>query len=654
MNYSPKFLALAGLLGIVSISAQPTAITYKELGSWCMRAQTMPEEGKQLKPLHARVETSIPEISPYHKLQKLFALYAEAESRALRFVMGGECGDLMDTSVRTITKDLDLFYGQGADYAQHVFGRLNMTKTTFGHVGLAYMLSHPTSDVNLLRARQALVSELLTNEALFNQVDELLERVAQSESAVFSLYAEENKPTKAAIDGLYFDAALTRNFNANPVALECNIRLKDLGAAALMAVPSLVPGYISYQGIKAEAFKSHGWPAIKQYYDPRTYTKFCDSTNKGVVLYAAVHGLQAYIAKMGYDRAHAMHSLLIYLQSRLIGLATCVDAVRAIHALSVTTPVLVHGLTTYAIAENVTSGTFGSATAQQLIHLLDTNTFKGQASTFSFAGRILAANTCMVRSQQELLSIFLPLGELDACMSIAKLLKKYAHEPVGYTLVSYSDAAQPSIYMEEFWNPMVDPKVAVPNSVGLGNNGRNMILTGANTGGKSTILKALLINMLLAHTLGIAAADVCELTPFAYLGSSLNIADDTAAGDSLYQAEVKRAQELVRTGRQLTGKQYAFVVIDELFRGTSPAKAQEGTYLCAQELIAAPNMMFILATHFTESITKLEQETNGICRNYKIEIHKDADGNLIRPFKLEMGVNTTNVATDILQGALRL
>ncbi|MFI5332897.1 MAG: hypothetical protein ACHQVS_02225 [Candidatus Babeliales bacterium] len=651
MNRSLNFLALAGLLAAPS-SAQSTVspVTYKELGSWCMRAQTMPETTKQLKPLHAHVETSIPEISPYQKLQKLFALYTQAESQ-----IDTAAGILMDTSVRTVLKDLDLFYGQGADYAQHVFGRLNMTKTTFGHVGLAHMLSHPTNDVQLLQQRQMLVNELLTNDPLFNQIDALLERVAQSESAVFSLYAEENKPTKTAIEGLYFDSALTRNFNANPVALECNIRLKDFGAAALMAVPSLVPGYISYQGIKADAFKSYAWPTIKQYYDPRTYTKFCDSTNKGVLLYAAIHGLQVYIAKMGYDRAHATHSLLVYLQSRLIGLATCVDVVHSIHALSVATPALTYGLTTYAIVENVASGSFGSPTAQQLIGLLDTNTFKGQASTLSFAGRILAANTCMARSQQELLPIFQMLGELDACFSIAKLLKKYAHERVGYTLVTYSyvyDAAQPYVYMEDFWNPMVDPKVAVPNSVGLGNPGRNMILTGANTGGKSTILKALLINMLLAHTLGIAAADTMTLTPFVYLGSSLNIADDTAAGDSLYQAEVKRAQELVRTGRQLKDKQYAFVVIDELFRGTSPEKAQEGTYLCAQELIAAPNMMFILATHFTESITKLEQETNGGCTNYKIEIHKDADGNLIRPFKLERGVNTTNVATDILQDAL--
>ena len=63
------------------------------------------------------------------------------------------------------------------------------------------------------------------------------------------------------------------------------------------------------------------------------------------------------------------------------------------------------------------------------------------------------------------------------------------------------------------------------------------------------------------------------------------------------------------------------------------------------------NLIFLLATHFPE-LTSLEEATNGNCKNFKIEIYKDEKGNLIRPFKIEPGVNSSNVADDILKQEL--
>jgi DNA mismatch repair ATPase MutS len=178
-----------------------------------------------------------------------------------------------------------------------------------------------------------------------------------------------------------------------------------------------------------------------------------------------------------------------------------------------------------------------------------------------------------------------------------------------------------------------------------------MILTGSNTGGKSTVLKGIAFNGLLAQTLGIVAADKAVVTPFSFLGISLNIVDNIAGGKSLFQSEIDRAVGLVNAAALFTGKGHCLLVVDELFRGTTPDRAQEQTYEFAQRFASFKNTIYILATHFVDKVTQLEVSTGGECKNYKIEIKRDADGALQRTFKLVEGINTSNVAADILDTA---
>ena len=65
----------------------------------------------------------------------------------------------------------------------------------------------------------------------------------------------------------------------------------------------------------------------------------------------------------------------------------------------------------------------------------------------------------------------------------------------------------------------------------------------------------------------------------------------------------------------------------------------------------------ILTSPSTESsfvipVTNLEHETNGVCKNYKIEIQK-RNGQNICPYKLEEGINTSHVAGDIMDDAMK-
>jgi DNA mismatch repair ATPase MutS len=302
---------------------------------------------------------------------------------------------------------------------------------------------------------------------------------------------------------------------------------------------------------------------------------------------------------------------------------------------------------------NLSELLYGSSRTEsfaELIDLLQTNTFKGSASFFSLSGRVLAGYRLMTDEKEHFAPALAAIGEIDACLSMAKLYKKMQNERVGYCFVDFVEHQKPSLNIVDFWNPFVDAKIVVTNSLelGLGADASKVILTGSNTGGKSTILKAIMMSLLMGHVFGMAPAQEMTLTPFAFIGSYLRVNDDTASGDSKFKAEVMRAKMLCETMDALPKNQFGFVVIDELFTGTGSEKASNAAGKVAQKLAGLENNLFILATHFP-ILTELEKTNSGLIKNYKVDVFKDEAGNLIRPFKLEVGVSDSNIANDILQ-----
>jgi DNA mismatch repair ATPase MutS len=144
-----------------------------------------------------------------------------------------------------------------------------------------------------------------------------------------------------------------------------------------------------------------------------------------------------------------------------------------------------------------------------------------------------------------------------------------------------------------------------------------------------------------------------DATPFVYLASYMNIGDDTGSGKSNFKAQAERAARLVQAIDMLRPGECAFIVIDELFTGTGHEKASAAAYTVAEHMSAVANVCFILATHYTSELSKLEQETSGVCKNYKIDAYQDQSGTIIRPYKLERGISDSNIASAILSTELK-
>ena len=163
---------------------------------------------------------------------------------------------------------------------------------------------------------------------------------------------------------------------------------------------------------------------------------------------------------------------------------------------------------------------------------------------------------------------------------------------------------------------------------------KNIIVTGPNASGKTTILKSTLINIILTQQFGCGFYESAQINPFKYIHCYLNI-PDTSGRDSLFQAEARRCKDildLVKTNEDETH----FCGFDELYSGTNPDEAVTSSTAFMNYLIKNPNVHCILTTHFIKVCKKLQKNKSII--NCHMETEKK-DDRLIYKYKLVNGIS---------------
>ena len=92
---------------------------------------------------------------------------------------------------------------------------------------------------------------------------------------------------------------------------------------------------------------------------------------------------------------------------------------------------------------------------------------------------------------------------------------------------------------------------------------KNIIITGPNASGKTTILKSTAINVLFSQQFGVGFYDSCSINPYTYIHSYLNI-PDTSGRDSLFQAESRRCKEIIDIIDESSNNDRHLCIFDEL------------------------------------------------------------------------------------------
>ena len=555
---------------------------------------------------------------------------------------------------KTFIDKMELVAG-GQKSEEHLVSKIfNHAHTALGKSWSSLQLTKPTTNVNLIQRRQEAIQLLIDNPQLLHKLDMFLAELKKTEHQLLTFWHHQ---PPSLLRFAYFNRWLfTRwpsnrwldKLNTNTAILETSNKLFDLVdiwyGTVVRPVYAVFKEKIQSNCSFLQATKIVGDTYLDWY--ESWFEKIIPLKNNKVLLPIIIFwkGLSTYVTTAGLknkiDRGK-------HLQDRLIDTASYLHNTKNIRQVIKHNKELLEAIPALEHLIHLDDSNHHSAQFIKLLGMLETNTFKGNPSIFSIMGRIFATHKLMTIVKNELITTLNAIAELDTYVALAKLYKNQ-NDAVPYSLVEFRKSESPYLQAINFWNPFINPTNVVANTIELGHhNGQNVILTGPNTGGKSTVIKALLINMLLAQTFGIAAAEKFEMTPFKKLNCYLNITDDIAAGVSLFKAEVLRAKELITTLRTLPPHDFCFTIIDEAFSGTSPQEGEYASYKFAEKLGDFNNGMTLIATHYPKLID-LEQEKPDAYKNYHVEVIREEDGSLNRTFKLLPEPSRMNIALDIL------
>jgi energy-coupling factor transporter ATP-binding protein EcfA2 len=156
------------------------------------------------------------------------------------------------------------------------------------------------------------------------------------------------------------------------------------------------------------------------------------------------------------------------------------------------------------------------------------------------------------------------------------------------------DANDEATYIKDITYPLTSTNVK--NTVHMKHN---MIITGPNASGKTTILKMTLINIILSQQFGLGYYTFAKFRPYTHVHSYLNI-PDSSGRDSLFQAECRRCKDILDIVKQSSKTDHHICIFDELYSGTNYQDAILSATSFLKYLSTFPNVDFMLTTHFTE------------------------------------------------------
>jgi MutS domain V len=227
------------------------------------------------------------------------------------------------------------------------------------------------------------------------------------------------------------------------------------------------------------------------------------------------------------------------------------------------------------------------------------------------------------------------LGEAEALSSFANL----SFNNPSFCLPVLKETETVSV--KEMGHPLIQAKKRIVNSIDFDQQ-RFVILTGSNMSGKSTFLRTLGINLVLARAGCVVCAKQFGFYPFD-VEVSMRISDSLQDSESFFYAELKKLQHIIR---QLQAGNKIFVILDEILRGTNSNDKHNGTVGLIRKLVAA-RACGIIATHDL-TVSKLAEEYPGYISNKCFE-SRIIDDELLFDYKLGEGVCTTLSASFLMK-----
>lgn len=171
---------------------------------------------------------------------------------------------------------------------------------------------------------------------------------------------------------------------------------------------------------------------------------------------------------------------------------------------------------------------------------------------------------------------------------------------------------------------------------------KNIIITGPNASGKTTLLKSVLLNIIMSQQFGMGCYKRANIHLYKQFHSYLNI-PDTSGRDSLFQAEARRCKDILEN-IETNVKDRHFCIFDELYSGTNPNDAILCAEIYLKGLFQFKCVDFILTTHYIQLCEKLDKSVS----NFKMNVIENKD-NIKYLYKIEKGISYVHGGKQILK-----
>ncbi len=227
------------------------------------------------------------------------------------------------------------------------------------------------------------------------------------------------------------------------------------------------------------------------------------------------------------------------------------------------------------------------------------------------------------------------ISDLEAISSLASFA--FEHPAASYPELV---AGGPVFEAESLSHPLM--RTCVPNNVVLSDEVRLLIVSGSNMSGKSTLLRSMGLNAVLAWAGAPVTAARLRISPLA-VGASIRITDSLQDGKSRFYAEITRLRQIVGLTE---GSIPALFLLDELLSGTNSHDRRIGAEAVIRTLVQR-GAVGLVTTHDL-ALTHIREQIGAQAANVHFEDHLE-DGRISFDFKLKPGVVERSNALELMR-----
>lgn len=533
-----------------------------------------------------------------------------------------------------VLSDIELLRTYDGDTKETIYNKLNYCRFRGSEKYFIDLLCNPKHDINVLIERQGFLKRL---EPLVKEHEGLFTDAGRLEDDMMWIYSSTTEEIESLYDLIYFKMLFLNNLNKRGIVLT-GVNIYKILFSPLIGIVSPIAYFILpyiIMTIKFNAFRVGFTSYMKM-----MFNVMFKSNITSLVL-----GQKFYSVRF----ISYAFSLLFWFQS----IFNSVDVSKASYKIcKFITNKMRNVVSFIKIAKYINDIFWDDAISKYFYRDKDIQLIDGT----SYFDEVIPKEFNLISNFGKQLAIYkifkkdnyIPL--IKRCFmidAIASVIHAKIKMNLSYTGYVKNDI--PSIKFMDLKHPSIDPKKAVGNNVIIGTEKepRNVILTGPNAGGKSTLIKAVIVSTIMAQTICVVNASHSEMTPFHYISSQIHV-PDCKGKESLFEAEMYRSRDVLETLKTVENK-HSIVFMDEIFNSTNPIEGIAGAYAILKTMAQYHHNLSIVSTHFIY-LTKLAKQYNTCFKALKMNVRKKEglDG-FEFPYKLVQGVSKQYIALELLK-----